>query len=152
MAFISVQGFQIYKDKFIVKEFALKSTHFHSILLFNSPFHKSKLDSKSKRTVNWLSHNLHKIKWDDEGLKYSDALIEAMCAPFPVIYTKGSQPRVFLEQFHQDVRDLTNMDTPKIPTDYPCPIPCFLPQHDVFAHCAVRSACFYHDWLGHYTI
>lgn len=149
MAGISIQGFQIYKNKFIVKEFAVKSDHFHSIVIFNSPFSKKNLDNKSKRTVNWLEHNLHKIKWNDAGLKYSESLIESICSQFPVIYTKGPQARLYLEKFHNSVVEL---DTPKVPIDYVCPIPCVLTQHDELAHCAIRSACYYHDWIDTYTL
>lgn len=61
---VDLQGFKDNDNRFIVKEFSLRSRNmkFHDII--KSPV-KIKLNAKQKAPVKWLTRNFHGIDWDD---------------------------------------------------------------------------------------
>jgi len=140
-AVVEFHGFKDNENRFVVKEFAIVGDFYQCQIVFASPYSKFRLNSKMQRTARWLSHNFHRIDWDDGVIPYDEQLIRTLCSIFPVIYTKGLEKANFLRQFHTDVREI---DCTISCNDNDCDISCVLPQHnDVNSKCALRSALVY---------
>ena len=130
-------GFKDNNNRFIVKELAVVGKNFQSQIVFRSPYSFYNLNAKMRRTARWLSRHFHRIKWDDDGVKYNERIIRDLCKPFRVIYTNGVEKAEFLREFHNDVREITWDHSGEARS-----VNCLLPQHhnNPDANCALQSA------------
>lgn len=137
-AVVEFHGFKDNSNRFVVKELAVVSRYFQTQLIFDAPYSEKFLSAKMLRTARWVSRHLHFLKWDAPGVPYDEELIRALCSPFTVIYTKGSEKVKFLREFHPNVQDIQE--------SYARPsgmqVPCILPQHNGYysGKCALLSA------------
>ena len=140
MAQVSVVEFHAYYDNwdtFVVKELAIVSDNYRTHLVFKPPYDRSLLGAKAQRTARWLKRHMHRIDWDEGGVNYNRYLIQALCSPFDVVYTRGLDKVRFLSMFHGNVMELPCEKYQLYEEDAQCP----LPQHqDVSVPCALHSA------------
>lgn len=106
-AVIEFQGFKDNQNRFIVKEFALVSALYKVHFMFGPPYGKSRLDSKTQRTVRWLTRHYHKIRWESGEFPYDEEYIRLLCIPFSTLYTRGLEKTKFIQEFHRDVREIS---------------------------------------------
>lgn len=142
-AVVEFHAFKNNQNQYIVKEFVIISDFFHVNITFSSPF--IECNSKVERTKRWLTRHYHKIKWEDGVLIYRKEFIKNLLSPFNLIYTKGLEKVEFLKKFHSNVVDISCVN--KVPCTYVCLYVCTLPQHTRKGICALRSACFYFEYL-----
>lgn len=136
-AIVEFHGFKDNENRFVVKEFVVESKYFRTQLIFDAPYSEELLSSKMRRTVFWLTNRFHFMRWQDRGIPYDENLIRALCSPFKVLYTKGSEKVNFLKKFHNDVRDIEEAYT----RSSGLKVTCILPQHnDNRGKCALHSA------------
>lgn len=133
-AIVEFHGFKDNQNRFVIKEFAIVSKYFHTHLIFDAPFNESCLNNKMLRTARWLTRHFHFIKWGAQGIPYDEKLIRALCSPFTTLYTKGSEKVKFLNEFHSNVIDIIERNTPDVK------VTCILPQHNNGGKCALRNA------------
>lgn len=137
-AIVEFHGFKDNQNRFIIKEFAIVSKHFHTHLVFDAPFNESFLNNKMLRSARWLTRHFHFIKWDTQGIPYDEELIRTLCQPFATLYTKGSEKAKFLKEFHVNVEAIEESYTNSSSSNLQ--ITCLLPQHNSGGKCALRSA------------
>lgn len=135
-AVVEFHGFKDNQNRFIVKEFAIVSKYFQSHLVFDAPFSELYLNNKMLRTARWLTRHFHFIKWGEQGIAYDEELIRALCKPFTILYTNGSEKMKFLKEFHFNVEDIKKPYTHSSGLN----VTCILPQHNKGGKCALRSA------------
>jgi hypothetical protein len=143
-AVVEFHAFRNNQNQYILKEFVVLSDFFNVNIVFSSPagiFNCSKV----QKTIRWLTRYFHKIKWEDGTFIYRKQFVKNVLSQFSVIYTKGSEKVEFLRKFHNNVVDICCVN--KVSPDYVCPYTCTLPQHTSKGVCALRSACFYFNYL-----
>lgn len=138
-AIVEFHGFKDNQNRFIIKEFAIVSKHFHTHLVFDAPFNESFLNNKMLRSARWLTRHFHFIKWDTQGIPYDEELIQTLCKPFATLYTKGSEKVKFLKEFHVNVEAIEESYMSSSSSSN-LQMTCLLPQHNSGGKCALRSA------------
>lgn len=141
-AVVEFQGFKDNYNRFIVKELVVIGTYFQSQIIFQSPYGFNNLNEKMRRTARWLSRHFHNINWNDGGVPYNEEIIKDLCKPFSIIYTNGLEKVKFLQQFHNDVREIS-WDRSET-----CKVQCMLSKHNGSdTKCALYSAKSFHENL-----
>lgn len=145
-AVVEFHGFKDNNNRFVIKEFAVVSKHFKTVVIFDAPYSKNLLNAKMLKTAHWLSRNFHYIKWEERGIPYDEDLIRAICKPFLVIYTSGLEKANYLREFHFNVKQIPeNIKSSKCTAQSTC---ILLQHNSLVAKCAVRSASCLYDLIA----
>lgn len=147
MAKFGVVEFHAFRDnygQYIVKELALVSgaDKCYTQIFFKPPFAKTELETHYRRMADWLETNLHRIPWEFGDTEFTEETMRTLCGYFDTIYTKGAEKVRYLQQFHNDVKQLPDT-APK--TKFGQQVEC--PVHILSGPCALHSAVALMDWL-----
>lgn len=141
---VQFHGFKDEKNKWIIKELAAVADSFTFNAVFRSPYSKKVIKCyRTRQSITWLEHNYHLIRWDDGEIPYSHDFVKGLLKPFDVIYTKGLEKKMFLEQYHKNVQEIGG---PSL--DAPYTGKCCLPKHcNGTEKCALKSASCYYKYV-----
>jgi len=141
-------------NELVVKEFAFvytdesKQKKKLQSFLFESPYEESELPENVKRTNQWVTNNLHGIKWTHGHLSQSKfrSILKYACSLSDNIYAKGSDQTAFLSLLSggKKIVDLDVMQCPKA-DDLKLDTSCGFP-HD--KHCALNKSIKYASWIS----
>ena len=140
---IEFQAFRGNNDRYIVKELVILDLQTCVIynFLFKPPFTFNNLNSKSKRTNNWLTRNLHHIGWNEGFTSFEEveSIMNHYCSKFARLYTKGLEKCNWI-QLHTTT-DVIDVKMDKC-FEYEPNNMCILTKDEKHAtsHCAVKNA------------
>lgn len=110
-------------------------------IVFKSPYSKATIKChKTRGSIAWLEKNYYVVQWDDGVTIFNHDLIKKLLKPFHEVYITGLEKYIFLDQFHNNIREIggTAMDATFNGK-------CCVPKHENdSARCALRSASVYY--------
>lgn len=165
-AFVDFQGFKDNFNRFIVKEFAMKTKNikFHDII--KSPSNVT-LNEKYRKQANWLTENFHGIDWDSGYISLKE--LRNTLQPIlndKVIYIKGNEKIKWLQYIlgiNNNIAytivdletmgcsiNLSNLNTNTHDRFRACnKHPNFKNKKNPKYHCAMQNVMILGDWYTH---
>lgn len=140
---VDFQAFRGTKDEYIVKELVILDLKTYAIypFLFKPPFPFNKLNSKCKRTNNWMVRYFHNIKWNEgfTSLKDLENIMFHYCSKFTKIYTRGLEKKNWIQLYTTSEVIDVKMDKT---FDYEIDNICILTKNTKHAQlqCAIKNA------------
>jgi len=146
---VDLQGFQYRNSEFLCKEITVLKNYscFHEIV--NFPLHSEQLEKKFKYHINWVTRNIHGLKWDEKGsldLSQMENFLKKMTDDYKgPIMVKGLQKKEWLQRYVSN--NVIDMET-----EYNCPatIPdihdYFCSYHHHYKRCSRNNVYKLADW------
>lgn len=152
---VEFQAFYDNANSFIIKELAAVNlsdcTFIHLHLL--PPYSKANLNRAKLRSVRWLEHNYHGLKWEGGNVSYSVDSLRKLLNSFNCIYTKGLQKCNFLKELtapdsSTKIFNLTYTEIiPNLSSVSQTLCPIEMEHCNGCKRCALKNAVYLADWL-----
>lgn len=117
-AFIDFQGFKDNSNRFIVKEFAVKTKNlkFHDIIKSPKADSVAILDKEHQKQAKWLTENYHGLEWNSGYISLSELRnIIVTILSKKVVYVKGEEKVKWLENIlktqRKNICKIINVET-----------------------------------------
>lgn len=144
---LDIQGFNIEKNKFIVKELAgydgEKVCHF----IFRHPFPFEMLSQEDQKEVNWIMKNHHCVNWKKgfTPLHKFGQVVQDLTSKAERVYVKGREKAEYLRRFSaKTIFELP--EQPRLDRGKPS---CFYHNNE-YCFCALSNVHFlYENFLMH---
>ena len=102
------QAFKTLENKFVLKEVAVVGVDSNTVMhyMLKPPYPYQVLDPMTKRRIDYFTHNIHGICWNNGFVELRDArkAIATALKDAVVIYIKGSERANFLCGFLRDMQ------------------------------------------------
>jgi hypothetical protein len=147
---VEVECFQSSGD-YIVKELAIVDSERCGIshYIFKSPYSLSKLGKKFRKTNNWITRNLHQLKWSDGFIEYKELvpILVSSTESARFIFSKGSEKCKFLSSLiGRPVFDFDHLCCPKIISLNISNKFCLFHSFSKNKNCALHKAVSFAKW------
>ena len=138
---VDVEGFQLNKD-FYVKELAFyqPSTREYWAATFKPPFGRQYVKKRFASDMDWVTRNLHGLKWEDGQFPYAMAfhMISHFGSTYQ-LYAKGEEKSLWVQQ--QTPFTVVNLELLGFPKAKELPFGCFCRHHNTLEKsCALDKA------------
>jgi len=138
---VDVEGFQLKKD-FYVKELAFYQpfTKEYWLATFKPPFDRQYVKKKYCTDMDWVTRNLHGLKWEEGQYPYSMAyyMINHFGSHF-LLHAKGEEKSLWIQ--HQTPFTVINLELMGSPKAKELPFGCFCTFHNTLEKsCALDKA------------
>ena len=152
---IDFEGFRFFNQPFIVKELSVRGFDYSDTIFLKPPFPIHLISIKAQKSYTWITNKIHGLNWDSGNYEYSFlyCFFLSLKIRFPniIVYTKGNEKCLFLQNFFTWVIDLDHLNCPKA-SDFPqnCSSSCL--NHSVFFsrdHCSREKSNLFFHWLSH---
>ena len=155
---IDLEGFNLKSLGFVVKELSISSEFCTDTIFFKPPCSLQSLPQEDRKTVDWLSHSLHGIAWQDGYYSYCSrfSIFKSLPLRFPraSFFAKGAEKCALLRDLlNTTVTNLETVNCPKISKIASSQF-CNCHKHKFksafsfpFSNCAQKKAEFYYRWL-----